>query len=276
MNRVCIKQSAIDGVGLIDANYGNFAFRRHYHLEYHIGLIMGGTQRYHCKGSQHHASPGQLVIMPPDLIHDGQGVDNQGYATKVFTLSHQWLANSLGEITGQNELGFTQHLVDDPQLYRGLSHAHHLLTDAKQPALAHDCLPIEMIEQLVSRHGSMTPKRTATLGKRDLSEIRDYMLAHLDQPIRLADLCQLCELTETALTRTFKATTGLPPYAWLTRLRLEKAMEWLRTGRCVTSVAQLVGFYDQAHFSRIFKQQFGLTPGQVCGAHSGIRPSDCI
>lgn len=272
MNRVCIRQSSIAGVGLIDASYGNFAFRRHYHLELHIGLIVGGAQRYHCRGASHRASPGQLVIMPPDQLHDGQSHGDGGYRTKVFTLGTPWLSASLGEMTGQKELGFPQHQVDDPALYRGLIAAHRVLGEGHQATLTQDCLPLEMLEQLVSRHGSLQLRRSPRLGRRDLDEIRDYMMANLDQPIRLADLARLCDLTETGLSRAFKSTTGLPPYAWLCRFRLEKAMEWLREGRCVTQVAQSVGFYDQAHFSRVFKQQFGLSPGQVRG--SAVREVD--
>ncbi|WP_417347482.1 helix-turn-helix domain-containing protein [Ferrimonas sp.] len=265
MNRVCIRQSDIEGVGLIDASYGNFAFRRHYHLEFHIGLIVGGAQRYHCRGASHRAAPGQLVIMPPDQLHDGQAHDDGGYRTKVFTLGTPWLSRSLGELTHEQELGFLEHQVDDPALYRGLVMAHRILGDSHQANLTRDCLPLEMLEQLVSRHGSVRLRRSPRLGSRDLDEIRDYMMDNLDQPIRLADLAKQCGLTEVGLSRAFKSTTGLPPYAWLSRFRLEKAMEWLKAGRCVTQVAQSVGFYDQAHFSKVFKQQFGLTPGQVRG-----------
>ncbi|BDY04950.1 AraC family transcriptional regulator [Ferrimonas sp. YFM] len=265
MNRVCISQSSIEGVGLIDASYGNFAFRRHYHLEFHIGLIVGGAQRYHCRGASHRAAPGQLVMMPPDQLHDGQAQDEGGYRTRVFTLGTSWLSRSLGEMTGERELAFSEHQVDDPALYRGLVMAHRVLGDNQNPSLARDCLPLEMLEQLLSRHGSMRLRRTPKLGSRDLDEIRDYMMDNLDQPIRLADLAKLCGLTEAGLTRAFKSTTGLPPYAWLSRFRLEKAMAWLKGGRSVTAVAQAVGFYDQAHFSKVFKQQYGLTPGQVRG-----------
>ena len=34
-------------IGLIDANYQTFAFQRHYHLDFHIGLITQGEQKFH-------------------------------------------------------------------------------------------------------------------------------------------------------------------------------------------------------------------------------------
>ncbi|TKB50485.1 AraC family transcriptional regulator [Ferrimonas sediminicola] len=274
MNRVCIRQSEIEGVGLIDASYANFAFRRHYHLEYHVGLIVGGAQRYHCRGASHQAAPGHLVFMPPDQLHDGQAMDGRGYQAKVFTLGARWLNRSLDELTGQKELEFKQHQVRDPELFRGLVATHSFLGSRQPATLTRDCVSLEMLEQLVSRHGRVRLRRSPKLGRRNLDEIRDYMMAHLDQSIRLADLAALCGLTEAGLTRAFKETTGLPPYAWLTRLRLEKAMQGLRQGAGVTQVAQSVGFYDQAHFSRMFKQRFGATPGQICAYAKGGRADD--
>ncbi len=56
---------------LIQAQYQEFAFQRHYHLDFHIGLITQGQQKFVYKGTSYHAGAGQVVMMPPDELHDG-------------------------------------------------------------------------------------------------------------------------------------------------------------------------------------------------------------
>ncbi|MCG6508044.1 helix-turn-helix transcriptional regulator, partial [Vibrio parahaemolyticus] len=70
-------------------------------------------------------------------------------------------------------------------------------------------------------------------------------------------------LTPTQLQRHFKARTGMTPYAWLTRLRLEQGMKLVKAGLPGTDVAHQVGFYDQAHFTKAFKHTYGVSPSAV-------------
>lgn len=93
--------------------------------------------------------------------------------------------------------------------------------------------------------------------------LREFLLEQLDQPITLAQLAHLCDLSPSQFQRHFKATTGITPYAWLCRLRLEQAMKLLKEGYRGTEVAYQVGFYDQAHFSRAFKQTYGVVPSAI-------------
>ena len=58
----------------------------------------------------------------------------------------------------------------------------------------------------------------------------------------------------------FKKKTGMTPYAWLKRLRLERGKLLLARGLPVSEVALAVGFFDQSHFHHGFRQAFGLTP----------------
>lgn len=59
----------------------------------------------------------------------------------------------------------------------------------------------------------------------------------------------------------FRATTGLPLHRWLNRRRLAHARALLLAGGLsVGEAAAAVGFDDQHHFSRLFRQHFGMPP----------------
>ena len=64
------------------------------------------------------------------------------------------------------------------------------------------------------------------------------------------------------LCRAFRAQVGLPPHAYLTRLRIMRAKELLAAGVKPGEVAQQVGLYDQSQLNRHFRRIVGMTPGQ--------------
>ncbi len=61
--------------------------------------------------------------------------------------------------------------------------------------------------------------------------------------------------------RAFRARYGLPVGAYLRALQLDRAATRLAaTDEAIADIAAQTGFYDQSHFTRVFKLRFGLTP----------------
>ncbi len=261
MDKVTHQITDVSAISLIDAQFSNFAFKRHYHLDYHIGLITSGQQHYFYRGSRHYAGPGQVVLLPPDEIHDGQPANHQGYQVKIFDIEPEWLHQQVGIETEQ--LSFVSHNIDDNQLYQRLGQLHHSLHDPVFSSLGKDCLSWDAFSTLFDRYAVQHSPESYLLGTKSLHQIREYMEAHISEKITLEQLSELCQLSHTQLLRQFKKTTQMTPYAYLARLRLERAMQLLRRGNRSTDVAHSVGFYDQAHFVKAFKQTFGITPSQL-------------
>ncbi len=252
-----------DQLSLIEAKYQNFAFRKHYHLDFHLGLITHGEQKFHYRGCNHQVGYGQIVIMPPDELHDGQSRLSDGYEVNVFSIEPHMLSDLADLKQNGQIISFNELIISDPQIFSQLSHLHCHLRRKSLSQLAKDCLPLEGFNQLFDRYGSLTRQKVIPLGKQSLDTLRDYLMANLDQAVRLDSLSELCQLSPTQFQRHFKAQTGMTPYAWFARLRLEQGMKLLQAGRCGTEVAHQIGFYDQAHFSKAFKQTYGISPSQV-------------
>ena len=62
--------------------------------------------------------------------------------------------------------------------------------------------------------------------------------------------------------RVFHDEVGLPPHAYLTQVRVNRARRLLSQGWPITEVAFEVGFVDQSHLNKRFKRITGMTPGQ--------------
>jgi AraC-like DNA-binding protein len=93
--------------------------------------------------------------------------------------------------------------------------------------------------------------------------VREYIEAHLNDSMELAELSAIAGLSVFHFARQFKQTTGVTPHFYLVRRRVERAKELLtRTELSLSDIAFAAGFADQSHLTRHFRQLAGITPGQ--------------
>jgi len=90
-----------------------------------------------------------------------------------------------------------------------------------------------------------------------------YIEENLEQPIRSPDLIALTGLSTGHFFRAFKETFGQAPFAYIARLRIERAQQMmLTTNRSLCQIALDCGMCDQSHLTRMFRQLVGMTPGE--------------
>ena len=91
---------------------------------------------------------------------------------------------------------------------------------------------------------------------------KEILVANLAGNIPLAVIAEACGLSVSHFSRAFRKSTGSAPHAWLQQARVEHAMTLLRQrGQSLSEIALACGFVDQSHFTRVFTQRVGLTPG---------------
>lgn len=93
-----------------------------------------------------------------------------------------------------------------------------------------------------------------------LIEARAFIEAHFDEPVTLAQLAELSALSVSRFATVFRQQFGLSPYRYLCGLRVQRAQALLLAGLPGSTVAAEVGFFDQSHLGRHFKQFCGMTP----------------
>ena len=91
---------------------------------------------------------------------------------------------------------------------------------------------------------------------------RAFLHDALADKITLDQLAAHAGLDKFHLVRAFRAEVGLPPYEYLTYVRVWKAKELLQRGALVAEAAQAVGFYDESQLHRHFRRIVGITPGR--------------
>jgi AraC-like DNA-binding protein len=95
----------------------------------------------------------------------------------------------------------------------------------------------------------------------EFGTVLDYLRDHYHEPITNRQLARLAHMSIRAFERRFHGSFHLTPQKYVRKLRLRMASRALvHTGRTLAEVAADCGFSDQSHFTRVFRQHFGLTP----------------
>jgi AraC family transcriptional regulator len=133
-------------------------------------------------------------------------------------------------------------------------------------AMFSDCIALAFFAHIVRAYGSAPVEgRNARggLAPWQLQRARDFINANLAGDPSISQVANECGLSASYFVRAFKQTTGIPPYRWLIKQRIERAKELLQDpGRELADIAQLCGFVDQSHFTRVFSRSEGYSPGR--------------
>lgn len=94
-----------------------------------------------------------------------------------------------------------------------------------------------------------------------IDRVKTYIQDHYAENLTLAVLSNVFFVCPAYLSRLFKKKTGINFVDYLTRLRVEKAKEFLAIPTLkVYTVAEMVGYENPRYFSRIFKDITGTSP----------------
>lgn len=271
-DHVSYKQApAIPGLFLSSARFTEFSFEPHYHLDCHIALVADGVQRQSFQGGSLLLTRGAIQLMPAGEVHDGKAAADESYTLHTFRLSPELLKGIGEEVTGKHT--FPSHsasVLRDSSLAAQLLWMHGAMAQAATDPLLSESRVLDLFEALFARLLRPAPKVVAgVLSQMQLELLREFMEAHLCEKIVLQGLAELLGLDRFTFLKLFKRSVGMTPHAWLVRLRLERAFMLLKAGNAmpVAEIAHAVGFFDQSHFTRAFRQAYGVTPSnfQVTG-----------
>jgi two-component system response regulator YesN len=101
---------------------------------------------------------------------------------------------------------------------------------------------------------------------RKVTQIRpaiDYIRAHYDKPITLAEIARASHLSASRLAHLFKEQMGVTLIDYMTEARIGRAKELLLgTDQSCTEICFQAGYNNQSYFTRTFKALVGMTPRQ--------------
>jgi len=205
--------------------------------------------------------PHQTFIAPPGLMHCATKITRRpGHSHWCHLVCDVFQGVSLFD------------LAEPPLIIAGrLSHRLREINDrlaeiAKtEPSLSHivqrQALGWELISILLEKASFREDRINLIRHASRLTPVLAYIQENLAQPINHGLLARRAGLSPSRFHTVFHSALGAAPYAYVQKLRLQKAQQLLvRTDRTVAEIGQQVGHPDPYHFSRIFRRNFGVSP----------------
>ena len=102
-----------------------------------------------------------------------------------------------------------------------------------------------------------------------LRRVTEFIDAHLDRDLALAEIAEEAHLSLYHFSRAFKQTTGQTPIQFVMQRRIERAKSLLASSELpLAEIALTVGFKNQSHFTTLFRKLTEMTPKAWRNAHA--------
>jgi AraC-like DNA-binding protein len=118
-----------------------------------------------------------------------------------------------------------------------------------------------MLQAEIERCSGANGSARGGLAAWQIIRVRAYIDSNLHRTIHIRDLSAVARRSPAHFSRKFKLAVGKSPHAFVVRRRLERACHLMMTSaEPLSEIALSVGFSDQAHLCRLFRQAFGQSP----------------
>ncbi len=99
----------------------------------------------------------------------------------------------------------------------------------------------------------------------------DTIRNNIHDELRISDLAAACGMSESTFRREFHRYAGVSPKQYILDRKINKAKQMLRSGYYpIKEICLILGFYDDAYFSKLFKKATGMTPMQYAQEKSKV------
>ena len=213
---------------------------------------------------QEQYTKGDIAIVAAGELFPRVRVDRQVPLLDLF-LSADACVDGVGEIISAKTQLRSHLRLRDPlieQMALALKSELELAGEDSKPYA--DSMATALGAHLLQKYGvkkSIVKEYKAGLTPSQLRTVTEYIQAHLDRDLNLKSLASLIHLSPHYFATLFKQSTGRSPHKYITQCRLEKAKTLLQQQDLpIAFVCQEVGFKNQSHFTRVFRQNFKITP----------------
>ena len=253
----------------------------HWHTEIEFLLLTGGDLLFQIEDMSVELHTGEAIFIPSGTLHSAKSTSTVPVSFYALVFSPELLISSFDTAAYNayilpvmhNNLKFAVALRNSscPFWHREISEHLNLIffSETKDELFIRGQLLLlwsifyqNHIASIAKTSGSAAghPGANHTLPEQ-LQPVISYIQENYPQPITLENLASIVHLSEGQFCRSFKQLTGLPPFAYLVRLRiLQSCRELSSTSKKITDIATTHGFNNISYYNRAFLKVMNMTP----------------
>jgi AraC-like DNA-binding protein len=228
-------------------------YRPHTHAALSIGAVDAGHSLLQVSGRpDQRLLAGDIVVIPAHCVHACNPAPEASWSYQMLYLDTGWIH----DLQGAHSPATRPHHFRDPEYYRCFCRLNALLFADVPPVQKEEAL-IDFAGRILLDEIPATSVRPAWVGM-----LIEKLDAECAQNPSIAELAACAGISAYHLIRIFKQHTGLSPHAFQLDCRIRLARQRLRHDVALAELALELGFSDQSHFQRAFRQRVSVTPGE--------------
>lgn len=229
----------------------------HYHSYYEIYYLTKGNVRYFIDNTTYDLSDGDIVLIPPNIIHKTSVIDD-GSSERLLI----WFTADFLEKKEDDQIFdcFKKHHIKNMgSLNNILSsiEAEHQNSDK----FSKELIKTQLITLLINLSRMSDNHFNEMKAPSIIQKISNYIGENYAMEITLELLAKEFSISKSHLSRLFKSTTGFGISEYISVVRIKNAERLiLSTNLPITEIATRCGFNDSNYFSSVFKKLKGISP----------------
>lgn len=260
-----------------------FPILMHSHNYYELNIIISGTCRHYVKNINHPAKAGDMFMIPPYIEH-GYWSNNENVKLFHLVIKNDLLEKykiQLGKYPGIkilfevepqirqafNNLSLNMN-IPEKSMNGFINDFEELIAIDKEKneddgvmfELKTVCLLCKLAK-IISQNYATTNDRHDKTADSIILKTTQYMEKNYFSKITVDDLSKIVNMSTPNFFRYFKKVFNTSPIEYLTKIRISHATSMLTsTDKSISFISQECGFFDQSHFSHVFKQLTNMRP----------------
>ena len=276
-----------DVTSFIHDKKDSFPIGMHTHDFYEINIIYKGSGYHYIEKQCFDASYGDVFVIPPKVAHGYYTEDINNFQIINILIKTSFISKYKKEFS--KIPGYSILFEIEPSLRTGISNKFFLHLTNKQLSLINDKL-VELLQKneksiaydiyqkgliisIISRLSQFlqenyeaiisNSKKTDSAESTFILKSIEYMNSNYGQKISIEKLAQIASMSRSTYIRKFESIIKKSPIDYLISIRLKQACELLeKSDKSITEISLDCGFFDNSHFSKIFKSYYSISPYQ--------------
>lgn len=121
----------------------------------------------------------------------------------------------------------------------------------------------QVMQELLIDFAERVKHQKLNKNSKPITVCQNYIFNRIYEPIKLQELAEVADIHPVYLSKLFKQETGMNVSEYILMQKIEEAKKLLAfSNASPLRTASLLNFYDQSHFTKVFKKYTGVTPKQ--------------
>lgn len=140
--------------------------------------------------------------------------------------------------------------------------------DSPMRQIGYGFLFLDQLVQSSASHQAQSPRRLRDFY---MKEALSFIEQHYSEDISIEDISSFCGLNRSYFSKVFRDTMGESPQGFLLHYRMARAAQLLTESRLpIRTISTMVSYPNQLHFSRAFKNVYGISPRDYRAKHFAL------